>query len=96
MCNFSLGENWKNPLTSLRYSIDGGQTASAYGMQFYSVNGKIVLQFPSDIVPIDGTAKTKLTIKAFNDKSPSSGAYVYSLMEDFTLYFDGKTVSFVE
>jgi hypothetical protein len=88
-------------MSRVQYKLNDGTVTSVFGSQMYEAeDGQILLVIPDSVVKTDGTAKDKLTIvaqtKTSSDRNTSDGTYTYTLKEDFNLYFDGTTVSFVE
>ena len=88
-------------MSHVQYKLNDGTVTSVFGSQMYEAeDGQILLVIPDSVVKTDGTAKDKLTIvaqtKTSSDRNTSDGTYTYTLKEDFNLYFDGTTVSFVE
>lgn len=97
---FDIGGTWGSGefLTWLNYSIDDGPTKSAYGMQLYqsstiTENSSLTFQFGKDIVPTDGTANCKLTIKAGTWNKTN---HTTTMTNDVELYFHEYGVSFGE
>lgn len=98
VCNIDWGGVQQSYLSWLNVSLDDGAFSSAFEPLIYQGPGStVILRVKKSMVPYDGTAKCKLTVKAFQNKNPYQSEYTkYTMKENFSLYFDGTTVSFVE
>ncbi len=100
-CNFNLGglvgATGHEYISRLNHSVNGGvdNTDSFQTMFYQGKNNTVILQIPAAVVPSDGTANHKLTIRAQRKSSSNNNGvqYTYELMEDFTLYFNGTNIT---
>ena len=100
---FDIGGTWGKDLYYgwLNHNIDdvpGGGNIQCYQSSTSTKNSSFTLQFSSSVIPTDGTADCKLTLKAgtWSKAGKSGTVYNSTMTEDVDIYFNKYGVSFGE